>query len=430
MFWIAALLLFAVATTPLETALRPLAALLELVYASPAVADFLRTISGKFASHDRDGMLRLMTLTFIIPAKKIAFLVSLATLLYWPLKAMRRAPWLLLGGRKRLWTAAAMSGVAALLIFPFPLRSLGDSYARMSISPFDEPAGILYRRILMPALAHITGMSGYAFYLVFALLVAVLFLYILLAWFQKSDITLTRLFLISMLTGSFFIYALQMPGYPDQLAMVFVMLSVMLPLSAPGRLSLAALALATHEASVLMLLPLAFFSFPLNERRGLLLLIAAYAAFVFAGIGFDIGKLLADHGDVGAMTPWLYFTGNPLTALAGVLAAYKLFWIVIAIGIVTAWRSGDKRFAAQILATVLLPLIIIPFAADTSRLAGFGFFGMLLAVKCVMEKKVMSPAATTVLALLNLFIPSVYVGLNTGVVMQPGLYKALWGWLF
>lgn len=429
-FWIAVVALFAVATISLETALLPFAAMLDKIRSSPEINSYLQAVSGKFASLDREGMLRLVTVSVIIPIKKIVFLLSVATLLFWPLKSLRRAPWLLLGGRARLWIATKAFCFMALLVFPLRLRSLGDSYAHMSISPFDEPFGVLYRRLLMPAIANIFGLSGYVFFLALSLIIAFVLLYILLVWLEKSDVKVNQIFLVSLLTCSFFIYAFEMPGYPDQLAMIFLILIVLLPLSELGKLSLAALALATHEASVLMLFPVVLFTFSQKEQQRFFLLILLYGLLALAGAGFDIRSLVNIHSSVGAAKPLTYFIENPLLLFAGVFIGYKLFWIAIGIAVVKTWNIGDRRLSLFILVALFTPLIILPFAVDTSRLAGLGFFGMLLAVKFLMERNIINPAVAVAFSIANLLIPSFYVGLNSGIVFQPGLYRLVWWWMF
>jgi hypothetical protein len=429
-FWIASVTLIVVAATPLETALVPFAAILDRVYASAAWTSALQNISGKFASLDRDGMLRLVTDSAIIPAKKLLFLISFTTLLYWPLRSLKRSPWLFLGGGKRVWLAFRLFIVLAILVVPLRLQSLGDSYAHMSISPFEEPFGVLHRRLVMPAVANLVGLSGYAFYLLFSLTLAFILLYLVLIWLEKSDLKVNLVLIASLLTCSFFIYGFEMPGYPDQLAMVFLMLIMLLPLTDLGKLGLAALALVTHEASVLMLLPVALFTFSKREQHQFLILMVVYAALVAAGVGFNVQSLLEAHGDVGGKRPWEHLVEKPLLLVAGVFVAYKLFWIVNGVAVVKAWKSGGRRDALFFVTALLLPLAILPFAVDASRLAGFGFAGMLLALKFVLDRGMISPVAMTVFSILNLIIPSFYVGLNSGIVLQPGLYKLLWGWLF
>jgi hypothetical protein len=65
---------------------------------------------------------------------------------------------------------------------------------------------------------------------------------------------------------------------------------------------------------------------------------------------------------------------------------------------------------------------------DTSRLMGFAFPGLLLAIRTIRHQ--MAPrAAERTLAIVfaaNLLIPSFYVGLNTGIVLRPGLYEQMY----
>ncbi len=85
--------------------------------------------------------------------------------------------------------------------------------------------------------------------------------------------------------------------------------------------------------------------------------------------------------------------------------------------------------ATTILALMLLPLMLVPFAVDTSRFAGFGFFGLLVAVRYAIEHEVLKPKTFMALSVVNLLIPSVYIGVNSGVMLFPGLYRVVYWWM-
>ncbi len=431
LFAVAVGVLFAIVATPLETSLAPFQILLDAVYESPDLTRLLAGISGKFASSPREDVVRLMLESFVLPVKKLGFVFSVATLLYFAFKNLKRAPWLWLGWRERLRTAGQLSFLLACLVLPLKLRSLGDSYARLSLSPFDEPFGIFYRRLLMAGLANTVGLSGYVLYLLFSILLTVVLVYLVLSFFQKNGVRLSIQTLLSLFTSSFVLYGFEMPGYPDQLAMIFLLLMILLPESPYGRLSLVALSLATHETSMLMILPVAFVTFTKRERYGLIWLVAAYALLAVAGLRFDVVRLFTTHAyfDVTGNSAWDYLITHPLLAMAGILVAFKLFWIVGCVAAIKAWRNAERSVAWSILTPMLLPLVIIPFAVDTSRFAGFGFLGLLVALQYVVEREVLKPKALNTIAIVNLILPSVYVGLNSGVQMFPGLYHVVYGWL-
>ncbi|HXG01565.1 MAG TPA: hypothetical protein VNL69_12285, partial [Bacteroidota bacterium] len=123
-----------------------------------------------------------------------------------------------------------------------------------------------------------------------------------------------------------------------------------------------------------------------------------------------------------------YIVRNPTAALVGIAVAYKLFWIVTATAAVRALKGGEPTVARTIIACTFVPLVVIPFAVDTSRFAGFGFLGLLSAVRYVVDQKVLAGRTLDLVAIINLLIPSVYVGLNSGVAMFPGLYSLLYCW--
>lgn len=423
--------LFLIVATPKESALAPFELLIDLVYDSPPITHVLAGLSGKFASSSREEILRLVVASVIIPIKKLGFLFSVATLLYFALKNLKRAPWLWIGWGTRLRKALLMSVILACLVLPLQLRSLGDSYAQMSLSPFEEGFGILYRRLLMPALANTIGLSGYVFYLLFSIGLAVVLVYVVLSWFDKNGVHVSRIVVLSLFTSSFVLYGFELPGYPDQLAMILFMLMMVLPESPYGRLSLVALSLATHEASIVMILPAAFLMFTKRERQGAMGLIVAYALFVLTGQGFDVAPLFQAHMyfDATGNSAWAYLMSSPLLAVAGIFVAFKLFWLLGFGAAIEAWRNADRAVARTVLTSMLLPLAIVLFAVDTSRFAGFGFFGLLVALQYVVEHEVFGPKTLRALSLANLILPSVYVGLNSGVMMFPGLYRVVYGWV-
>jgi hypothetical protein len=180
-----------------------------------------------------------------------------------------------------------------------------------------------------------------------------------------------------------------------------------------------------------MILPAALLMFPKRERKGVLLLTAAYGLSVIAGLRFDVASLLSSHfyfDDTGTST-WEYLTAQPLLAAAGVFVAFKLFWLLGIPTALRAWRNTERSVAATILAFMLLPLAVVPFAVDTSRFAGFGFFGLLVAVQYAIEHEALKPKMITALSLVNLVVPSVYIGLNSGMMMFPGVYRVLYWWM-
>lgn len=426
----AAVVLFLVVTMPLEASLLPFHVALDVILESPSLREVLSSISGKFASSTREELVQLAVGSFVIPLKKVGFILSISVLLFLAFRSIKRAPWLWFGWRARLRKAAVLSLLIACLVLPLKLRSLGDLYARMSLSPFEEPFGLIYRRALMPALANTLGLSGYVLYLLFSIFFTVLLVYLVLAYFEKNGTRLSSVTVLSLLTSSFVMYGFEMPGYPDQLAMIFLLLMLLLPPSMHARLSLVALSLATHEASVLMMLPVIAFFFTREEQQSTMKLLGVYAFLVLAGTQFDVERLFTAHAffDATGFSPWDYIVRNPTAALVGIAVAYKLFWIVIATAAVRALKGGEPTVARTIIACTLVPLVVIPFAVDTSRFAGFGFLGLLAAVRYVVDQKVLTGRTFDIVAIMNLLIPSVYVGLNSGVAMFPGLYSLLYCW--
>ncbi len=80
--------------------------------------------------------------------------------------------------RQTIGLALAVCAILVVLIVPHGVAVMGQDYARMSGHPFAEPFGWFYRRLLMPALAHLllldTPFRYYCFSLITTVALAVL----------------------------------------------------------------------------------------------------------------------------------------------------------------------------------------------------------------------------------------------------------------
>jgi hypothetical protein len=96
---------------------------------------------------------------------------------------------------------------------------------------------------------------------------------------------------------------------------------------------------------------------------------------------------------------------------------------------IAAWLSRGGASLKQRLCltiTLLFPFTMLPLV-DTSRLIGWGFVGFLFfcAHLLSVEQRPWARWAGRLTLVLNLLIPSLYCGTNTGIIALPGLYERL-----
>ena len=431
-FWIAVVLLFVVVHSPHEVMLSVVDRVTVALRGSEIMDSSLRALSGKYASSNGQQLSTLILESIALPAKKLAFMFAVVVLLIPMVRGIKHVPdlwkWKLL--RPRLAVAAKLFALLAVLVIPLKLRSLGDFYARLSLSPFDASFDVVYRRVFVPAVANLFGFSGSLFYLLFSLIGTVVLIVLILYWCERRGMQLPFVVMLSLMTSSAVMFNFEMPGYPDQFVMILALVLTSISMSPSGRLAVIVLSLAIHEASVFVILPLVILAFNKSEALRVVIILLLYGFLFLVSIGFDVSRVMDIHTrlDSTSVSSIDYFIRSPLLALAGVAVAYKLFWIVVVLGFVHMWKLGNHRIALSAMLVILVPFFLLPVAVDTSRFAGFGFIGVLMLLQPAIE---MIPASGWVrkLAMVNIVLPSFYVGVNAGVIFQPGLYAAVYSWL-
>jgi hypothetical protein len=432
LFWFAGSTLFLIVHVPQEASLQLVQSLLNIVRNSPTLHSFLSSVSGKYARSDNAQLLAIATQALIVPTKTIAFLVSVTILAIPLVSSVRRASWIWRDDKftQRCRDAAIVFVAIAILVFPRFLQSLGNEYGRMALSPFTEGYGLYYRRLLMPALGYVLGVSGYVLYFFFSLLCTFTLIFLVRLWFEAREVHLSRLMSLSLMTSSFVIYNYQMPGYPEQLGFALILIASIVPLNWQGRVAVIALALATHEALSFALLPLIWFFVPKTERVQAFCPFLLYAAALLTGHALTEFQFVAgiNHSFENGWNAQQYFLEHPLYSAAGTFFAYKLFWIFPIGAAYLALRNNDIRCALALFIILLAPLVTLPLAVDASRLVGFGYMSMMLSLLLLQKNSILSARRRHILAMVNLTVPSCYVGLNSGVNLLPGAYK-VWGLL-
>lgn len=364
-----------------------------------------------------------------LPSLKGAFFLGCLAILSLPVwKDLQRKPEATDSDRITGPILAALAAAVLLGFFVFHPgnQSMGSDYARISRNPFTTQSGLFNTRLLMPALAHILFLRGNWLYYAFSMLLTAGFLALLYSWIRNRA-PLAFWQFVALGTCSFVIYQYQSAGYPDILVFIFFLLVMYENLGQSAKLSLLLLALITYESSVFVGIVLAW---RYLNRRNFALYLAALAAYVlawFGAAGFDLTVLLTSHAVIGESSlAWLMRA--PRLELLGVFIAFKALWVLILAAVILAVRKNRISDAVFISACLLAGGVMAVLAVDTSRLMGYAFPGLLVALSLLREglpEKTVNRLFSAVF-LVQLIVPSFYVGLNIGIVWTPGLYALIY----
>jgi hypothetical protein len=365
----------------------------------------------------------------IAPIRGGIFLFTLAALL-WPLL------YDLQKGRQKIiqpppWTTISAFLAMSLLIIPQGLQGLGQEYGSQSILIFDRASTVAsYQRFLMPALGYITFLRGSVFFFIFSLACTFGLIYLTHTWFTNNNIHVPIWGFISILTSSFVAAQYQLPGYPDSLVFIFLLIIAIFPISDLSKLTLIVLSIAAHEASVILygfFAPFLFGKERLAKPYGLL------GLYMFIWLGsnrFSLTELMNSRPQPSTtvnMTSIEWLLNNPVREILGIFFAYKLLWLLIIWAVILLLKKRNFRMAIQVIALLVAGIVMTLFAIDTSRLIGWSFYALLFSIGTLyQENKSSSQKIAKAIFLVNLLIPAMYVGLNLGMFLPPGIYFQLW----
>ena len=327
--------------------------------------------------------------------------------------------------RKAVISAAAVFIAAGVLVIPSQLGIMGVGYAEMSKDPFNFQDGSnqIYQRLLLPAVSYFMQLKGPVLFHLFSLLVTLILILCTLLYLQSRDIRTSLLENLSIGVSSFIITQFQSPGYTEQLSLVVVLLIVSVPLGLTARISGVALALFAHEVSVLLLIPVAILCFNKEEKIWSGLVVFIYCAFWLMSYGLDPSRLMAVRA-VGGESGFTWLIDHPLRELWGIAASYKLLWIPMVLAMI---KSANR---AEIALFILPGIVATFFGVDTSRLMAFSLLGCLAAITAVKKYSLIPEKYLQLLFGLNICLPSVYIGLNSGLVYFNGVYQLLYRGVF
>ncbi|MEW5798765.1 MAG: hypothetical protein AB1728_07130 [Bacteroidota bacterium] len=319
-----------------------------------------------------------------------------------------------------------VSMVLSILVLPAKLGIMGVGYAALSIDPFtsNDPSLQLHQRLMMPALAYFLQFKDAVLYHLFSLVISFWCIVGLQLFFEIRSITLSRLEIISLATTCVIATQFQSPGYTESLVILCALILFTVPMNSFGRLAIVIVALFVHESSVLLFAAVSLLYFTAYEKKLFAAAVLLYTICWIVSFGFDIERLIGvrNVGGIGGLE-WLL--SNPHRELLGILLSYKVMWVFLVVAI--------YRFPAQSKAFVVL---LIPgiaatvLAVDTTRLLALGFLPFLFAIEYSKRYALISIRHQRYLHLLNVAIPSVYVGLNSGMVFFDGLYQLMFQGIF
>ncbi|MCU0541403.1 MAG: hypothetical protein MUE44_04355 [Oscillatoriaceae cyanobacterium Prado104] len=397
------------------------------------------------------------------------FIVSIKGFLFFVAFLMLAYPIVLSVGRSRkFWEELGIKRIAvvslyffvalSLLVFPYSyphvllshpsgLASLGVSYGQMSLSPFAESYEIVARRLLKPAIAYFIQMQGYILYYLFSL-ICIYTLIFMTVCFLESKIEskhkfgeikpaiYTRKFWVylSAMTSSYAIVCFQWPGYPENITFILILLAACLPMSSLARLGTVALCMVNHDGSAFALIPIIWFCFPKKERIPALVAVVLFYGIWFASHGLNLQQGLESHVVVGGKKSTLSLLAqHPIAAAAGTFFACKLLWFLVLFASWRLWLEKEQKTAIAIVGITVFPLLMLVLGWDTTRLTGFGFLGMLIALVAVAnqygnfhknQRQLLLAAACA-----NILLPTYNVALDIPESAfkypYPGIYKAI-----
>jgi len=367
-------------------------------------------------------------LYFVNSLRALLFLISLAALLWIfmrPVLEYASKRKLDFFNRKTMLGALAVFFSAGILVLPSRLGIMGVGYAEMSKDPFifRDGSNQIYQRLLLPALAYFLQFKGPVLYYLFSLLLTFILILCTLLFLRSRDIQTSYLENLSIAVSTFIITQFQSPGYTEQLSLIIILLMVTVPLGLLPKIAGMALALFAHEVSILLIVPVAMLYFSKEEKLWGCLVVFVYCAFWLMSFGLDPGKLMAVR-TVGGESGFAWLIHHPLRELGGIAASYKLLWIPMLLGL------SSSAYRKQIILFILPGIAATMFGVDTSRLMAFGLLACLTAIVAVKKYTLLPERHLRLLFGLNLCLPSVYIGLNSGLVYFNGLYQLCYRGIF
>jgi hypothetical protein len=273
------------------------------------------------------------------------------------------------------------------------------------------------RRPVLPAIAYILPPFPFPYAIVWYAGFCALFL---VAWGYLREQGLAPLEQFSLLTASILAYLLIIPGYTELITFLVALLCWRAELTTAEKCVAVAIMIGGHEvAGAFAIAFLAIEAAPADRRAWMGVAIYLYfiyiVGFILAaggGLGHDLvaaTRPAAAHPE----TAWQLDVAHPWRCIVGILAAYKLFWLILP----AAFRVPRVRLHAACVA-LALPLVFV--AVDTSRIVQFGSLSLFALVAGVWPR--LHPRLRQSLTIGTLLLPSICEGTKAMPAWGKGLY--------
>ena len=311
----------------------------------------------------------------------------------------------------------------------------GETFSRMSEMPWKLSAEIaLQYRILSPMLGYFFLLRGPDF-MWFMMAMGLLFLVLVYLLSRKKGLNPLEAYGVCalMALSTPILFVLHYPGYTDLTTYIFVVLIIMYKDKKWLCYLLTAIAFFNHEF-IAFLIP--WIAFLLNNNvlrskkyfENLFILLLVSLPYLF----FRIYVSRQVHVEYGL---GYYFNAENIfwtldhvkkLFLLGFFEAFKLFWLLPVLAIIYERKKKNSSLLITsflIIGGTLLQLLI---ASDTSRLIGLAFPVILLGAYIMKEQWGEAFAKRLwLLVLINLFIPSYYIGQEYIIPFPPYIFQLL-----
>lgn len=318
-----------------------------------------------------------------------------------------------------------------------------DLFAQQILNPFVRAGGewegdFMAYRILIPVLAHLTGLPAWAavgvIWLAGLATLSLVFLWLAehtstrTAWLGTLAVALTPVIEASH----------TYLGYPDSVSWLIVMTLILRP--SPVLWAFGTVALAFNDERGLVALPLAVAAVLFEKRHDWAALVRAglpLGAGVMAGVAAaGAARLAIATGTIGGapvpegVLPLGYgFDAPSLAHIAGLLLSWKALWWLPIAAVPIAWRELNARRYWLAVATAMVVTIVVcgrPF--DFWRGLAVLFPCVLLALRLLHEQRPLAlPRVLPILALLMVALPQLEQ-MNTRVRWLRPLPVAVYEW--
>jgi hypothetical protein len=203
---------------------------------------------------------------------------------------------------------------------------------------------------------------------------------------------------------------------------IFILVAFSFKLGTEAKLSLFTLSLVSHEASLIVWFGLAW---SLLDREGFFQLLVISATYLLLWSLADNGILGILAGrQSGGISNLSWILLSPMNEVSGIIFSFKGLWGLVIGAISYLFSQRDYREALQLLLILLAGVLMTFLGVDTSRLFGLAFIAILIAWKVLAQlEDLFWQRFLSMVLIINLLIPPVYVQLNFALGFPPGLYR-------